>query len=328
MEANLTIGFCGDVMMGRLINNYLDHHHGFNPWGNTLPLLKSTDITIINLETALTGSNDAVPKTFNFKASPGKVKLLADANVTLANLANNHIKDFGTSGLLETIATLQKAGIRYVGAGRNAREAAKPVVLYKKGITVGVLGYTDNEQQWKATDKPGTNYVDTLNEADRTKVLSEIKSLRSTVDLVIVSIHWGFNMTKRPTEEQVQFARSMTAHGAHLIHGHSAHVLHGIEAHKTSLVLYDTGDFLDDYAVDPVMRNDLSAFFVASAGKTGISELRAVPVRISDYQVNLAQNEDYEWVIQRLKSLSAELDTAVDSDGRVALENRPSVIVE
>ena len=96
----LIIGLTGDVMLGRTLNSVLSEKGYDYPWGKVLSLMKNTVLNIINLETSLTNSERKLNKPFNFKASPDKVQSLINANVTLANLANNHIMDVETEGLL------------------------------------------------------------------------------------------------------------------------------------------------------------------------------------------------------------------------------------
>src|SRR6188472_1537982 len=114
---SITLGLAGDVMIGRNVNIAITNKGYSYPWGNILPLLKNTDFNLINLEAALTNSTAKVYKTFNFKASPDKIKTLTEADINLVNIANNHILDFSGEGLIETIHTLRKAGIKYIGAG-------------------------------------------------------------------------------------------------------------------------------------------------------------------------------------------------------------------
>lgn len=119
-------------MLGRLVNQSISHHGYNHVWGNLLPFLQEQDITLMNLETTLTKSKVKVPKVFNFKASPDKVHCLTNANVTIVNIANNHILDFEKEGLLETIQVLDDAGIAHVGAGSNCELARKSVILERK----------------------------------------------------------------------------------------------------------------------------------------------------------------------------------------------------
>ncbi len=185
--AAITIGFAGDVMIGRLVNEVIGQKGYSYPWGDVLPLLQRTDLNIINLETTLTTSTNRLPKTFNYKASPDRVKTLQEARIDIVNLANNHIRDFGDVGLLETIKTLDAAGIKHVGAGKNIDEAHKQVIITKNNVKIGIIGYTDNEPGWQAQEnKSGTNYIKV---GDIDKIHRYITPLRDQVDLLIVSIH-------------------------------------------------------------------------------------------------------------------------------------------
>lgn len=321
-DKTIIIGLAGDVMIGRGVNATITNKGYSYPWGNVLQVLKNTDINIINLEAALTNSDKKVYKVFNFKATPDRIETLTEACVTVANLANNHILDFSEEGLIETIQTLNEAGIKHTGAGMNAVAAGKPVILTLKNNRLGVLGFTDNESGWKAgTNTSGVNYIDISNKEDCNKALAAIGKLRKETDLVIVSIHWGPNMKESPEWYFIDFAHAMVEHGADIIHGHSAHNFQGIEVYKHKLILYDTGDFVDDYAVDSYLRNDHSFFFKVEVSKKRIEKLVLVPVLISNNQVNLATGEDYKWCMERMQQLSAKFETKVSGEGEVLLFN-------
>ena len=321
MEDDLiTIGFAGDVMIGRGVDAAISNKGYVYPWGNVLPLLRNTDINIINLEAALTHSDKRVFKTFNFKATPDKVKTLTEASITAVNLANNHILDFSEEGLVETIQTLDKAYIKHVGAGMNEKEAQKPIILRKKDIAIGLLGFTDNESGWKAyANSSGVNYIDITKKDDRNKALDDLEKLSKNVDIVIVSIHWGPNMNEEPYRHFIDFAHAMIDQGADIIHGHSAHNFQGIEVYNHKLILYDTGDFVDDYAVDPILKNDHSFFFKVTLSRERIEKLELIPVLISNYQVNLATAKDFKWCIDRMQYLSTKFETKMSDRGEVFL---------
>src|SRR3712207_5695464 len=128
----ITLALTGDVMLGRGVNETLPDVRPVELWGDVLPLLSSADLRIINLECAITEHKrpwSRTPKVFHFRADPLAVEVLQAARVDACSLANNHTLDFEEQGLLDTLAHLKTAGIRYVGAGRNLEEAARPVLL-------------------------------------------------------------------------------------------------------------------------------------------------------------------------------------------------------
>lgn len=307
-SGSIAIGLAGDVMLGRLVNEQIKNTSYAYPWGNILPELKSKDFILINLETTLTGSTALIPKVFNFKADPAVVKTLEIGNIHVVNLANNHSLDFGIEGLEETITTLDSAKIAHVGAGKNAREAQKPTISTRNGVRIGILGYTDNEPTWKATNtKPGTNYISILNPSE--PIFESIRDLKSKVDICIFTIHWGPNMKEFPSPEFINFAHRVIDAGADIFHGHSAHVVQGIQKYKDSIIIYDSGDFVDDYAVDSGLRNDLSFLFTVEIEKNQLKRLILLPVKISNMQVNKAEGADAQTIIDLMKKRSVPFGT-------------------
>jgi poly-gamma-glutamate synthesis protein (capsule biosynthesis protein) len=252
----------------------------------------------------LTVSNRIVPKVFNFKAHPRHVQALIAGSIDVVNLANNHVLDYDVEGLLETLKTLDRAGIRHVGAGQNRTEAKKPVILERKGVRIAICGYTDNEPGWIASQRPGTNYITV---GDVQTVKEDIEKLLSDVDILIVTIHWGPNMVEQPPSDFIQFAHDLIDMGVDIVHGHSAHIFQGVEWYKKGLILYDTGDFIDDYYVDPLLRNDRSFFFKVRVTKEGIHSLEMTPTIISNFQATLATGAEKEAILQRMQQLSKSL---------------------
>lgn len=317
---DLSIGLMGDVMIGRSVDPVISREGFSYVWGDVLPILRRTDVNIINLETTLTTSTKAVQKVFNFKATPEKINSLKEGHITFANLANNHILDYSEEGLAETLHTLQDAGIQYTGAGMNEEEAAKPAFIEKNGFRLKLLGLTDNEPGWKAgAKKSGINYINVSVKNQRQKVLETIAEVRKNSDMVIISIHWGPNMREEPSDEFIAFAHEMAEHGADIIHGHSAHIFQGIEVYHNKIVLYDTGDFIDDYVVDPVLKNNHSFLFLMEVSRKGIERMRLIPVLISNYQANLAKEKSYEWSVKRMQRLSDRFGTIISDTGEVEI---------
>ncbi|HEY1022206.1 MAG TPA: CapA family protein [Flavisolibacter sp.] len=326
-SGKLNIGLGGDVMIGRNVDAVMDGMGYRYVWGNLITCLLNTDLNIVNLETTLTHSKQKVPKVFNFKASPDKVVALTDANIQVVNLANNHILDFAETGLFDTLKVLEAAGIRYVGAGRTEEEAARSVWFARNGISLGIVGFTDNEPGWKArASQPGINYINIANPGDREKALLCIGQIKKEADIVIVSIHWGPNMKAEPNPAFIDFAHQMTDSGATVIHGHSAHNFQGIELYNGKLILYDAGDLIDDYEVHPTFKNDHSFFFRVEVNKDGVTGVHLTPVLIDNCQVNRATGKESRWSLQRMRELSRRWGTTITESGEVLLQNQPEKI--
>lgn len=315
-----TIALAGDTMLGRLVNEVILQKGDLYPWGDLIPLLKTADLRIINLENTFTRSEQKVPKVFNFKSDPRNVQALKEAHIDVVSLANNHSKDFGDEGLLDTLKTLHKADIKTVGAGKNLKDARAPVIIKKNGIKIGILGATDNESTWLATRaQPGINYF-TVHDLDQ--LLADIKKLKKRADIVIVSLHWGPNMRERPTQPYIDAAHKIIDAGADIIHGHSSHNFQGIETYKNKLIFYDVGDFVDDYRVDPKLRNDWSFLYMITVSKDGIKQAQLIPTKIERMQVNKANGSEKDKIIHRMQTVSKEFGTLICDNGTIQLKGK------
>lgn len=318
MKDSITLAFLGDVMLGRGVNEEIPHRSPESFWGSVLPILQGADAAIANLECAITHQSSEeccrTAKVFHFRADPAAVDVLRAGNIQFVSLANNHTLDFGDRGLLDTLHHLDAAGIRHAGAGRNLHEAATPVLLDVAGLKVGFISLTDNEPAFAAGwDRLGTRYLPIRSDrATLSLIETAVEQLRAAgATLVVLSVHWGPNMVTAPLPQFRHFAHAVVDCGVDLIHGHSAHLFQGVESYKRGLILYDTGDFLDDYAVDPVLRNDRSFAFLVEADALGLQRLRTIPVRLHYAQVDLAKDEEFAAICQRMRSLCMAFNTQV-----------------
>jgi len=313
----LRLALAGDVMLGRNVAEAIAARGFGSPWGDVMPLLREADLFLVNLECALTRSlerwRDGGFKVFYFRAGPEAVETLRLARVDFACLANNHAADFGMDGLLETVRVLDEAGIAHAGAGKDEKAALAPALLAAGGFRIGVTAFADHPEEWAAGPRaPGINYIPISTEAKvLRRVEAAIAAARKDADFVVFTIHWGPNMRTRPSSEFRDFARAVLSAGADLFWGHSAHVVQGIEFWGGKAILYDAGDFLDDYAVDGDLRNDLSALFRLTVQPPQVVGVEAIPVVIDDMRVNLALGTQREWFHRNLAALCAERGTRV-----------------
>lgn len=312
----VTLALLGDVMLGRGVNTEVAVRPPASFWGDALPLLGEADAGFANLECALTPTLQrwqATPKVFYFRADPGAVAVLQAANIRYVSLANNHTLDYGYQGLRDTIACLDAAGIAHSGAGETLAEAQRPALVKAGDLTVGVIAATDNEPPFAATaDRPGTHYLPISTEPATLAMIAQLvaQAREAGAALVVLSLHWGPNMVTVPPPHFRAFARAVIDGGIDIVYGHSAHVFQGVERYRQGLILYDTGDALDDYAVDPELRNDWSfLFFVEVAPPGKVQRLRLVPLRLAYARTGLAHGEEAAAICARMTALSAALGT-------------------
>ncbi len=158
------------------------------------------------------------------------------------SLANNHIRDAGGQGLLQTITNIRKRGIEVSGAGKDLAAARKPAMLEAGGMTVAVLGYDAIAGYYHAT-------ADKIGSAPLTAsiVRADIKSARAAgADLVIVFPHWGTEYRSKPFTGQQKLARMIIDSGADMVIGNHAHWAAAMEVYKGKPIWYALGNFVFD----------------------------------------------------------------------------------
>ncbi|MDP1948955.1 MAG: CapA family protein [Nitrospirota bacterium] len=317
----MQIALTGDVMLGRLVDQYVIQNQSIGPdkiWSDVLPLLLKADRRLINLECVISGRGrewQPDSKAFHFRAHPRAIGFLRAAKIDCVTLANNHVLDYGTDALLECLALLDRAGIKRTGAGASLAEALTPAIVDLPQGRLAVVSLTDNETEWEAGEKkPGTHYIaydaKGLVEPYRSRLVQVLKQIRSLADLVVVSAHVGPNWGP-PSAAMRMFAHRIVDLGADLYWGHSNHTPQGIELYKGKAILYSTGDFIDDYAVDRDERNDLSFLFVLELERGRIARIVLHPVCIEDLYVRLAKDREVEFLNRTMQAKCATFGTAV-----------------
>jgi poly-gamma-glutamate capsule biosynthesis protein CapA/YwtB (metallophosphatase superfamily) len=307
------LALAGDTMLGRQVGEaLLESPPRSLVAEGVVEAARDADVVVLNLECCVSERGSPWPdpgKPFFFRAPPVAVELLLHLGVDCVTLANNHALDYGEEALLDTLGYLRAAGIATVGAGVDVAEARSPAVLEAGGIRLAVLGVSDHPEEFAAGPaRPGIALAD-LPEGVPPWLLTAIGG--SDADAVLVTAHWGPNMTPEPLPYVRAAARQLLGGGATLVAGHSAHVFHGV----VPGVLYDLGDFLDDYAVDRVLRNDLGLLFLVDLDERGASAVEAVPLKLDYCVTRLAEGADAVWIRRRFARACAELGTDVEEEG-------------
>jgi poly-gamma-glutamate synthesis protein (capsule biosynthesis protein) len=308
----MQIALTGDVMLGRLVDQYVIQNQSIGPdkiWSDVLPLMLKADRRLINLECVISRlGREWQPdsKAFHFRAHPRAIDFLRAAKIDCVTLANNHVLDYGMDALIECRALLDRAGIKRTGAGASLMEALTPAILDFPQGRLGVVSLTDNEPEWEAGErKPGTHYIaydaKGLFEPYRSRLAQVLKQLRSQAELVMVSAHVGPNWGP-PSVAMRALAHQIIDLGADLYWGHSNHTPQGIEIYNDKAILHSTGDFIDDYAVDPTERNDLSFLFILELKRGSIARIVLHPVRIEDFYVRLAKDQEIEFLQRTMQA--------------------------
>jgi len=284
--------------------------------------VREADLFLLNLECCISDRGAPWPrpdKPFFFRAPPVAVRTLTHLGVDCVTLANNHALDYGEQALLDTFEHLTAGRITWAGAGHDLERARQPAFLESDGFRLAVIGVTDHPDDFAAAErKPGVAFAD-LQEGAPEWLLAAIQEARSASDAVLVSPHWGPNMTPEPVPHVRLAAEAMAEAGATVVAGHSAHVFHGIR----DRVLFDLGDFLDDYAVDSELRNDLGLLFLVTLDGEGPVRVEAVPLRLEFCFTRPAQGGEADWIARRFRRACADLGTQViEEEGRLVVPLR------
>jgi len=352
---SLRLFLCGDVMCGRGIDQILAHPcspeiyedyvrsaedyvllaeqaNGPIPrcngpsyvWGAALGQLArmQPDARIVNLEAAVTRSNDRVHKGINYRISPENAAFLTAARIDCCTLANNHVLDWGRAGLRETLAVLRRLNIKVAGAGGNEQCAKAPAVLNLAKARLRIFAFGSPTSgvpvDWAATDDaPGVNLLPDLSKVHALRVAEQIIALSRPGDLVVVSIHWGSNWGHRIPDEQRKFAHTLIDKaGVSIIHGHSSHHPRPIEIYRDRLILYGCGDFLNDYEGIrgyERYRDDLTLMYFVDLDPAGgsLRALKLVPLQIKNFRLSIPSQHDIEWIQGTLDRECRRLGTRV-----------------
>ena len=362
----ISLFLCGDVMTGRGIDQILaqpcdaaihegylesaldyvllaEHASGAIPrrveasyvWGDALAELARfrPDLRIVNLETAITVSDVWVPKGINYRMHPANVACLLAAAIDCCALANNHVLDWTDAGLIETLETLERAGVRTAGAGRNRDAAEAPATLpvaAKGRVLVISMGMASSgvPQEWAATpDRPGVDFLPDLSQHSVGTIARRVGAIKQPGDVVLVSIHWGANWGYDVADEERRFARALIDSAAvDLVHGHSSHHPKGIEVHRERLILYGCGDFINDYEGirgHEAFRGDLGLMYLPTleAGTGRLVRLEMTATQMKRFQVRRAADPDARWLAAMLDREGRRFGTRSEllPDGHIEL---------
>lgn len=316
-EDKVTMGFIGDFLLddeyaimanllrrGRTIENGISEA--------MLGQMRGVDILVANNEFPFTDRGTPTEeKAFTFRADTAAVSYLHDMGVDLAVLANNHIYDFGETGLLDTLDTLAAAEIPQVGAGRNLEEASAPVYFIINDMKIAVVAATQIERLENPDTKGATeNSAGVFRCLNPQKLYEVVAEAKENSDFVIVYIHWG---TENQTEIdwlQTDQAPRIAEAGADLIIGDHPHCLQGITYFGDTPAIYSMGNFwFNSKTVDTGMVR-------VTIGKEGLESFQFVPALQSDSRVDLVYGEEKERILSLMRGLSP--DVLIDEEGFVS----------
>lgn len=306
----VTLAAVGDILLDRGVARQIKEKGAGYPFERIRQLIGRPDIAIGNLECPLTRHPMLVPKRFVFQSDPRLAPRLKRSGFTMLNLANNHTLDSGRTGLADTMAALDRAGIGYCGAGASLAAAQQPRVITVKGLKIGFLGFCDTppEAVYPAPSLPSVAMC-SIDE-----VVRVVAAAATKVDIVVVSFHWGVEYDTRPTPRQCGLARAAVAAGATLVLGSHPHVVQGFEmlpriGDGRGVVAYSLGNFVFDPRIPEAAR---SCVLTVTMDRTGVRSARFVPVTIDGCRPRPARPAEAEAIRREITERTLARSTRVE----------------
>jgi len=314
-KKDIDIVFAGDVMMDNSVKAAMRERGVDDPFEEVKELVQAADWAVVNLETAVTTATvKDTSQIYNFNADPASLGGLWNTGFDMVSLANNHVLDYLTEGLLDTMENLDAVGLTYTGAGKNEEDAFRAKTVEIGGNKIKIAAYTRfiPLTSWNA----GKNRPGIAGAYNQKKVLKAIREQSADCDYFIVYMHWGVEQNNRPEKWQREFAKKMIDAGADAIIGSHPHVLQGFEYYKGKPIAYSLGNFLfPDYVQGPNADTGLLKLSL----RDGQIEMSFHPYFIKDDRI-LKLDSDYEE--KQLKYIE-ELSYGVYLDGNV-LKPKPN----
>ena len=301
-DPTVTLMFGGNVNLSDALGASAgsDYHWAFA----NMDEYRQADVAMVNLENPLTRSKlGSGKKQLNFKADPESVKVLTAGGVDIVNLANSHAMDYAEPGLVETINTLNNAGIQHLGAGRNIKEARRPDIIEVKGQRIAYLGYYDADLHAADQGKAGTN------SRRNNRVAEDIRALRGQVDWIIVNYHWGVELADYPGDWQIDLARFTIDQGADLVVGHHPQVLQGAEIYKGRPIVYSLGNFI----FGGNARRDYDTAVLKVSLKDRNMKVEFLPVEVKKFQPKVVKGAAADRILKHVEQISSIFDRPMRS---------------
>ncbi|MGL4369079.1 MAG: CapA family protein, partial [Spirochaetota bacterium] len=238
-EKPASILFTGDLLLANAAEKYISQYGTDYPLALLDTEFTRYDLVCGNLESSITERGiEFENKLWRFRLNPRNAEYLERGRISVMTLANNHALDFGEQGMMDTIGFCRRAGIRTCGAGENLEQARAPVIMKVGDAAVAIFSRCERPpaEFYASADRPGTAPLDIA------ALKEDILRVRSQCDIVIVSVHWGVELSETVDGYLVDYAHAVIDAGADAVIGHHPHIPQGIEIYKGKPVFYSLGN--------------------------------------------------------------------------------------
>lgn len=285
-----------------------DIHALFN---DTVQLFQGNDVNFVNLECALTESDEDIEKYGPpLKATDKVADTLKQLGVNYCGLSNNHIFDYGIQGVVDTMAALDRVGITYTGFGANYEDSRKNLVIEKQGEKTAIIAVCEHEYSYALADRMGSRPYDEY------ETMDDIRAAKATCDRVIVIYHGGKEHCQYPSPRLLKLCRAMIRNGADVVLCQHSHCIGCYEQYRDGHILYGQGNF--HFVKPPFMAGNLPATWndsLAVKYDTQSNEIEFIPVVVKDSGIALAKGQDEQQIRERFEMRNKQLASGGWVDG-------------
>lgn len=276
--------------------------------------MQSADICFVNNEFPYSLRGSAIPyKDYTYRGNPENVKILKDLGVDIVSLANNHMFDYGEEALLDTLETLDNAGIKRVGAGKDLEEASSIYYYDLEGLKVAFISGTRVEWQM-LTREAAENQPGVFRTVDPTLLYERVKEAKENADYVVVYMHWGIEGVTYLEDYQLTTGNGLIDAGADAVIGDHTHCLQGIDFYKGKPIVYSLGNY---WFNGKTMDTMLAELHITGTKDNISTELKIVPAVQSGCQVKYIETP-YEQESFYNRMISMSYGISIDKNGVVS----------
>ena len=288
---------CGDICVTPAsFSSFNDIDEGC-AFGDSLPIIKGADRAIINLECAITKSENRIKKFGpNLKAPAGTADTIKKAGFTDVMLSNNHVFDFGIEGLYDTLKELERCGLSYTGIGNDYEDSRKNYIIEHEGLRVCIVNVCEHEYSYATESRCGTR---PFNEFD---TMEDIRKAKADCDKVIVIYHGGKEYCRYPSQRLLKACREMVRCGADAVLCQHSHCIGSYENFEGAHILYGQGNF--HFVSTCKWDNWNTGLAVCYDTKTGDIEFIPVKQREDLSGISLVEGDEKAAVLNKFKTLA------------------------
>ena len=292
--ARITLAFAGDVHFAERTATRLAADPA-TAFGEAAAALRAADLTMVNLETAVTERGSPEPKEFHFRTPATAFAALRAAGVDVATMANNHAADYGPVGLADTLAAIRSTRFPTIGIGADAARAYAPYLVTVRGHRVALLAASQVRDHTLAAWSAGTSSPGIASAYDD-RLVAAVRAARARAEIVVVYLHWGVEGQDCPSGDQRAVAARLAAAGADAVVGTHAHLLLGAGWLGPTYVAYGLGNYL--WWRNSAYSDDTGVLRLTFAGRRVVGAALA-PARIDRRGVPVPATGDTAARIQR-----------------------------